>query len=120
MKIKTICFLITWFIPLLVQAQYWGKYEHVAFIHAHDNDAGGSEIYWTITAGNSDKTFVVTPCSGQIKADTNIYSTFARSKTYYLTLRATDQGGLYVVQKLKIVLTKTTGRRNPPQCYVLP
>jgi len=113
-------FVIILFVPLLSFTQtFWGKYEYVATLHAHDNDNGGSELYWTITAGNADKTFIITPCSGQLKADTNIYSSFQRSKTIYLTCRATDQGGLYSVQKVKVILTKTNNRRNPAQCYAV-
>lgn len=105
--------------PVFAQAQYWGKFEPVCSIHANDPDQIDNEVYYTITAGNTEKMFVITPCTGIIKHDTSVYSTFTRSKTYYLTCRATDQGGLYSVKKLKIVLTKTANRRNPPQFYVL-
>lgn len=94
---------------------YWGKYEHVAYLKYADNDILGNEAYWSITAGNSTKVFIITPCSGELKVDTNVYKTFVRSKTYYLSCRATDQGGLYGVEKLKVVLTKSNGIRQIPK-----
>ena len=75
-------------LPAATQAQYWGKFEPVCSIKAHDPDTLAKEVYFTIAAGNSDKTFVITPCTGQLQADTSVYKTFTRSKTYYLTCRA--------------------------------
>ena len=117
--LKSLFIIAIFAIPAQSNAQFWGKFEPVGTIHAHDPDTLAPEIYYTITAGNSEKVFVIAPCSGIIKADTNIYGKFTYSKTYYLTCRATDQAGLYSIQKVKIVLTKQGTRRKPPQFYVL-
>jgi hypothetical protein len=104
------------FVPLFSFSQaYWQKYEHVTNLKASDKDQGGSEFYWTITGGNLSKVFIITPCSGELKADTNVYKTFTYSKTYYLTCRATDQGGLYSVDKIKVVLSKVKGVKQIPK-----
>ena len=115
-QFKVIYLALLLLVPAFSYSQsFWGKYEHVAFLKASDNDQGGSEFYWTITAGNTNKVFIITPCSGELKADTNVYKTFTYSKTYYLTCRATDQGGLYSVDKIKVVLSKLKGVKQIPK-----
>ena len=115
-QFKVIYLVLLLLAPCFSYSQsFWGKYEHVTTLSGHDEDKGGSEFYWTITAGNTNKVFIVTPCTGELRVDTTVYKTFSTSKTYYLTCRATDQGGLYSADKIKVVLSKIKGVKQIPR-----
>jgi hypothetical protein len=102
-------------LPLLCSAQFNpNKYWDVAFVKGSDEDAGNSELVYSITAGNPDKYFVILPCSGVVKVDTAIYKTFVTSKTTYLTIKVADVEGNYVKTVGKVVLKKINGIKVKP------
>lgn len=108
MRILILILFIT--LGLGVKSQtFWGKYVHVCNLESTDPEGG--ETYWTINAGNTPKVFAIMPCSGELKVDTTVYSTFVNSKTFTLTIRSTDALGLYAVAKRKVTLKKALGVR---------
>jgi hypothetical protein len=110
---KRLFLVVLLFLATGLSAQtFWGRYIHICSLQYQDLDAGGPEAYWTITAGNTPKVFVITPCSGDVRVDSAVYTTFITQKTFTLTFRSTDQAGIYATQKRKITLKKdTAGKR---------
>lgn len=100
------------FISISANAQYWPRFIHIFSVESLDPDTLGHEHYWTITAGNTNKVFAIMPCSGDVRVDSLVYDTFITSKTFYLTIRSTDAGGLYAITKRKVTLKKTAGKRS--------
>jgi len=70
------------------------------------NDPENDEQYLIITAGNTSKLWQIYPCSGVLQIDTTAFGTFIRSRTFYLTIKATDAAGLSTKRVAKAVLTK--------------
>lgn len=101
-------------LPVFVLAQFEpGKYWNVGFVQATDQDAG-SELVYTITAGNTGKYFVVTPCSGIVKVDTLAYTSFTYSRTWHLTIKASDMEGNFVKTTGTVILRKVKGIKVIP------
>lgn len=69
-------------------------------------DPENDENYLTITSGNTLKHWQIYPCSGILQVDTNAFNLFTYSKTYYLTITATDASGLKTKRVAKAVLKK--------------
>jgi hypothetical protein len=81
-------------------------------------DPEGEEVYWVITAGNTQKFFSITPCSAVIKVDSMAYNSFIRQKTFYITFKASDPQGNYSKTVRKIILKKTSsGVKVAPEIY---
>lgn len=111
--------ILIFLLPLFCLSQNrMAKYEKVVTLNASDDE--GDEFYWTVQSGSANNTFVILPCSGEIKVDTSIYSKITYSKTFYLTCRATDQLGLFAIEKLKVILWKSKGVRKVPKVYRIP
>lgn len=92
-------------LPLLTFAQFNPeRWQTVDTIYYQDQD--GDENYLTISAGNTSGMFQIMPCSGILQCDTAAWAPVIRSKTYYLTIKATDASGLTVRKVAKVVLTK--------------
>lgn len=117
--IRKILRLIILVVVLLVsssptQAQFNpGKYWQVGFVQATDQDAG-SELVYTITAGNTGSYFKITPCSGILTVDTAAYTTFTLQRTWYITVKSADMEGNFVKTTGKIVLKKVAGVKVKP------
>ena len=80
------------------------RWQSVDTITYQDED--NDENYFTITAGNTSKLWQIYPCSGILQVDTSAFGTFTRSRTFYLTIKATDAAGIYTKRVAKAVLTK--------------
>jgi hypothetical protein len=97
--------LILILLPMLTAAQFnpekWQTVDTITY-----QDPEQDENYFTITAGNTAKHFQIYPCSGVFQIDTNAFNLFTRSKTYYITIKATDASGLFNKRVAKVVLTK--------------
>jgi len=93
--------LILLILPLLAAAQF----KPIAHLEANDPD--GTEVTWKITAGDPAGYFHITPCSGVIKLDSSVYSTFTRQRTFTITFTCTDETGLSSKTIRKITLYKT-------------
>jgi len=101
-------------LSLLASAQFNpGKYWPVGFVQASDEDAG-SELVYSITAGNTGGYFVVMPCQGIVKVDTAAYATFTLQRTWNLTIKVTDMEGNYIKTTGKVVLKKVKGIKVKP------
>jgi len=90
-----------------------GKYWPVGFVQASDEDAG-SELTYSITAGNTGSYFVIMPCQGIVKVDTAAYTSFTLQRTWYLTIKVTDMEGNYRKTTGKVVLKKVKGVKVIP------
>lgn len=90
-----------------------GKYENLGTVVCTDDD--GDEVYFTITAGNTDKYFQVYPCSGLLQVDTIAYTKFIRQKTWYITIGCTDPQKNTARSVYKVTLRKSaTGIKLTP------
>jgi len=78
-------------------------------------DPEGTEVVYAITAGNTGSFFTITPCSGIIKVKATAYDSFVLKRTWTLTIKATDETGLYTKTTRKVVLQKDgAGNKLPP------
>lgn len=84
-----------------------GKFLTLGTIEATDPDSG--EVVYSISAGNSAGWFVITPCSGIVKVDTNVYNSIATQRTYYLKIRVTDMEKNHTKTIWRVVLKKSNG-----------
>jgi len=101
-------------ISLQLSAQFnAGKYQDIHVMECTDQD--GDEVYWTITAGNTDKFYQILPCSGLLQVDTMAYTKFLRQKTWTLTVACTDPQKNMAKSVYKVTLKKTSaGVKLPP------
>jgi len=110
MKAKIIVLLLLLTVAVYPQV-YLSRYIHSFNLVATDQDVG-DETYWVISAGNVNsadghgKVFLIVPCSGEVKVDTLVYTTFVRQKTFTLSFKATDQVGASAISKRKVTLRK--------------
>ena len=111
---KAIFFLCILAFSVQVSAQFnAGKYETLGTAVCTDDD--GDEVYFTITAGNTDKYFQILPCSGLLQVDTIAYTKFLRQKTFYITIACTDPQKYVDKDVYKITLRKSaTGIKLSP------
>ena len=90
-----------------------GRYQDIHIMECTDQD--GDEVYWTITAGNTDKFYQILPCSGLLQVDTVAYTKFPRQKTWTLTIACTDPQKNTAKSVYKVTLKKTpAGVKLPP------
>lgn len=90
-----------------------GKYWVVGIVQASDEDAG-SELVYSITAGNTGGYFAIMPCQGIVKVDTAAYATFTLQRTWNLTIKISDMEGNYRKTVGKVVLKKVKGVKVIP------
>jgi len=114
MKLKFIIVFILTLGSFFASSQiYPDRYQLIGSVRATDDD--NDELGWSITAGNTDKFFIITPCSGVIKVDTIAYNSFLRQRTWTITIRATDPYNAIDISKRKVILKKSaTGVHLPP------
>jgi len=107
---KNIFILILVLLPSLLYSQAEIR---VGRIQATDPE--GTEVVYAITAGNTGSFFTITPCSGIIKVKPTAYDSFVLKRTWTLTIKATDETGLYTKTTRKVVLQKDgAGNKLPP------
>jgi hypothetical protein len=82
-----------------------GKYQDIHVMECTDQD--GDEVYFTITAGNTDGFYQILPCSGLLQVDTLAYTKFLRQKTWTLTIACTDPRKYTDKSVYKVTLKKT-------------
>jgi hypothetical protein len=117
---KKLLVILALLVSLNCQSQtLWGRYIHSFTLECKDPDSTSEfGAYMTIYSGNTtvtgttNKVFIISPCSGDVKVDTLIYKSVVTTKTFTLTFRCTDAAGSYTSQKRKVVLRKdSSGKR---------
>lgn len=102
---NTLLIILTLLLASPALSQYNpARWQTVDTITYQDDD--NDENYLIITAGNTSKLWQIYPCSGVLQVDTAAFDTFTRSRTFYLTIKATDAAGIYSKRVAKAVLTK--------------
>lgn len=89
----------------------------VGKVNAKDPD--GDKLTFSITAGNTGSYFAITPGTGIISVDKKAYTTFIKTHTWKLTVKATDSKGAYAKGVMTCLLQKDAKGNIIPTKYSL-
>jgi len=105
-------------VPVIIASQSFSVKEDadnntsVGSVLVSDADAGTTYSSWTITGGNDDAIFAISPISGEIFIDDNSHLSFMSAEVYNLSIHVSD--GLNVSQTEYVTVNIINVNNNAP------